>query len=41
VLLTDAESLVVNISEAIEAAEEEGGEAAAAAEAAPAEASAE
>ncbi|KRE59132.1 50S ribosomal protein L25 [Arthrobacter sp. Soil736] len=41
VLLTDAESLVVNISEAIEAAEEEGEEAAAAAEAAPAEASAE
>ena len=41
VLLTDAESLVVNISEAIEAAEEEGEEAAAATEAAPAEASAE
>jgi len=40
VLLTDAEALVVNISEAIEA-EEEGEEAAAAGEAAPAEAAAE
>jgi large subunit ribosomal protein L25 len=41
VLLTDPEALVVNISEAIEAAEEEGEEAAATVGAAPAEASAE
>jgi large subunit ribosomal protein L25 len=41
VLLTDPEALVVNISEATEAAEEEGEEAAATVKAAPAEASAE